>query len=100
MWTGNCKVMSEIGTKCKVQLVNEDGSLFAQSVFTDGDNYDSFIQRAYDSTRAFALQLISEQGQKALVGVIFPERNDSFDFISALDEYKKAYRIEKGLDKP
>ena len=44
--------------------------------------------------------MVSEQGQKALVGVIFPERNDSFDFLAALDEYRKAYRVEKGLEKP
>ena len=29
---------------------------------------------------------------------MFPERNDSFDFINALDNFKKAYRVEKGLD--
>ena len=34
-----------------------------------------------------------------MVGVMFPERNDSFDFIHALDEFKKQYRIENGLDK-
>ena len=100
MWTGDCKVMSELGTKCKIQLVNEDSTLFAQCVFLDGDNHETYVQRAYDSTRAFALQLVSENGQKALVGVIFPERNDSFDLITALDEYRKAYRVEKGLDKP
>ena len=32
--------------------------------------------------------------------MIFPERNDSFDFLHAIEEYKKAYRIDKGLDKP
>ena len=32
--------------------------------------------------------------------MIFPERNDSFDFLHAIEEYRKAYRIEKGLDKP
>jgi len=30
--------------------------------------------------------------------VMFPERNDSFDFIQALDDFKTAYRVEKGLD--
>jgi hypothetical protein len=32
------------------------------------------------------------------VGIIFPDRNDSFDFIQGLDEFKKAFRVEKGLD--
>ena len=31
--------------------------------------------------------------------MMFPERNDSFDFLSGLDSFKKAYRAEKGLDK-
>ena len=43
--------------------------------------------------------LTSDSGQKAMVGIMFPERNDSFDFIQALDEFRKAWRIENGLDK-
>lgn len=34
-----------------------------------------------------------------MVGVGFPERNDSFDFVAALTEYNKQVRIAKGLDK-
>ena len=34
-----------------------------------------------------------------MIGMMFPERNDSFDFIQALDEFKKVYRLDKGLDK-
>merc|ERR1711877_39447 len=34
-----------------------------------------------------------------MVGIMFPERNDSFDFLNALDEFKKGYRIEKGIEK-
>lgn len=72
--------------------------MFAQSTIKDGSTYDTHITRAYDSSRAFALVLVSESGQRATVGLMFPERNDSFDFINALDNFKKAYRVEKGLD--
>jgi len=41
--------------------------------------------------------LVNDNGQKALVGVGFPERNDSFDFIAALDDYKKQSRLAKGI---
>ena len=99
MWTGKCQVMHEPGKSCKIQLVNEDETIFAQTILTDGKTYDTHIQRAYDSTRAYSLMLTSDTGQKAMVGIMFPERNDSFDFIQALDEFKKAWRIENGLDK-
>ena len=55
--------------------------MFAQSKITDGSTYDTHITRAYDSSRAFALVLVSDEGQRATVGLMFPERNDSFDFI-------------------
>jgi len=35
-----------------------------------------------------------------MVGIGFPERNDSFDFNVALDEFRKTVRKEKGLDAP
>ena len=91
--------MHELNKCCKIQLVNEDETFFAVSTITDGSTYDTHVTRAYDSSRAFALVLVSDQGQKATVGVMFPDRNDSFDFIQALDNFKKAYRVEKGLDK-
>ncbi|CDW91370.1 adaptin ear-binding coat-associated protein 1 necap-1 [Stylonychia lemnae] len=96
IWTGYCRVMMEGGSICKVQLINEDDSLFAQSVITVED-YDPFVQRCFDSSRFFALMLVNDNGQKALVGVGFPERNDSFDFIAALDDYKKQARLAKGI---
>lgn len=42
MWTGNLRVMMENTNICKIQLINEDNSLFAQSVFND-DNYETFV---------------------------------------------------------
>ncbi len=44
--------------------------------------------------------LTNDNGQKALVGVGFPERNDSFDFIAALDDFKKQTRIANGIADP
>jgi hypothetical protein len=29
--------------KCKIQLVNEDNTLFAQALITDGENYDPIV---------------------------------------------------------
>jgi hypothetical protein len=35
-----------------------------------------------------------------MVGVGFPERNDSFDFIAGLEDFKKQYKIAKGIQIP
>ena len=88
IWTGLCRVMMENSNRCKVQLINEDNTIFAQSIFND-ENYDPYVQRCFDSSRFFAILLTSDNGQKAMVGIGFPERNDSFDFISGLDDFKK-----------
>ena len=66
-------------------------------MIADGTTYDTHITRAYDSSRAFSLVLVSDQGQRATVGIMFPERNDSFDFIQGLDNFKKAYAEENGI---
>jgi hypothetical protein len=99
MWRGLCKITMVGATTCKITFVNEDGANFAQSTFSS-DSYDHVVQRCVDSSRFFAVLLVNEQtGQKANIGVQFPERNDSFDFIGGLDQFIKHYRIEKGLEK-
>ena len=40
--------------------------------------------------------LQNDNGQKAMIGIGFPERNDSFDFIAGLDDFRKQLRIAKG----
>ena len=96
MWTGYTRVLMEGSEKCKIQLVNEDGSLFAQTTIKD-DNWEAFVQRTIDSSRFFALLLVNEQtGQRANIGLQFPERNDSFDFTGALEQFKKYFRQDKG----
>ena len=35
-----------------------------------------------------------------MVGVGFPERNDSFDFIAGLEDFKKQLKIAKGTQAP
>lgn len=64
------------------------------------ENYDSIVQRCFDSTRFFALLLTSDNGQKAMVGIGFPERNDSFDFVAGLNDFRKQLRIANGTTQP
>ena len=98
MWTGFCRVMMLGSDTCKILLVNEDNTVFAESSFKN-ENWEQYIQRCMDSSRFFAVLLVNPTtGQKANIGVQFPERNDSFDFIGAFDQYRKYYRDMKGTD--
>ena len=73
--------------------------MFVESVFQDED-YTKFVQRCVDSSRFFAVLLVNEKtGQRANIGIQFPERNDSFDFIGALDNYVKYLKIDLGTSK-
>ena len=77
---------------CRIQFINADGTKFAESVMKD-EHYERFVQPCSDSSRFFAVLLLNEQtGQKANIGVQFPERNDSFDFKGALDSFRKYNR--------
>lgn len=42
--------------------MNDDKTIFAESVIQGEDSYDSHVQRAYDSTRAYSISLVSESG--------------------------------------
>ena len=88
MWKGFCKI-NQRGPNAVIQLINIDDTTFAEC--TVEMEYDSMVQRCYDSSRFFAL-LIKNPGnptQKAMIGVGFDDRNDSFDFISCLDDFKR-----------
>ena len=72
--------------KCSIQLINDDRSIFAESKIK-GD-YERQLQRCYDSTRFFALQVENEKGQKAMLGMGFTDRNDAFDLVSTLSDFQ------------
>ena len=58
MWTGFCKVMMKGAETCKILLVNEDNSVFAESAFKN-ENWEQYIQRCVDSSRFFAVLLVN-----------------------------------------
>lgn len=71
--------------KLKIQLVNADNTMFAESLIYTPD-YEQFVQPCMDSSRFFAILIVNPStGQKANIGLQFPERNDSFDFKGACE---------------
>ena len=90
MWKGRLRVMehgSEPPTKCLINLEDKDsGELFAQCPYQPTkQNSHGGCEAVLDSSRYFVLTVVDQQsGQKAYVGMGFPERTESFDFNVAL----------------
>jgi hypothetical protein len=80
-------------TKPSVTLLLEDpitGDLFAQCPYTD----PSAVEAALDSTRFFAIRVVGEGRQKAVLGMGFEERAEAFDFGVSLQEVRKVMGID------
>jgi len=87
----NLKVMGK-GHQCIIYLVNYDGTPFASSPVPE--NYEHGVVRCEDSSRGYALKLVDPSGKTAWVGAVFAERNHSFDFIAALQDFAKNRDME------
>ncbi|GAA5979217.1 hypothetical protein JCM10908_002842 [Rhodotorula pacifica] len=90
MWRGRMRVIekgSEIPTSCFINLEDANsGELFAQSPYKPTKaNPNGGCEAVLDSSRYFVLTVVdATSGQKAYVGMGFPERTESFDFNVAL----------------
>ncbi|GAA6062287.1 hypothetical protein JCM10212_004375 [Sporobolomyces blumeae] len=95
MWKGRLRVMelgSDIPTKCTINLEDKDsGELFAQAPYQPTkQNPNGGCEAVLDSSRYFVLTVVDQQsGQKAYIGMGFPERTESFDFNVALQDWSK-----------
>jgi len=87
----NLKVMAK-GQRCTVYLNNYDGSLFATSNIPE--NYEQAVVKCADSSRGYALRLQDPSGKTAWIGIVFAERNDSFDFNACLQDFEKNRDME------
>jgi len=80
------------GHRCTVYLQNYDGSLFAAASIPE--NYEQAVVKCADSSRGYALRLQDPSGKTAWVGVVFTERNDSFDFNACFQDFEKNRDME------
>lgn len=71
----------ERGGKCAIILVSEEGVTFAVCPVKEGA-----VDRCVDSSRYFVLRIENAQGRHMFIGLAFNERNDAFDFNTALSD--------------
>ncbi|GMH57451.1 hypothetical protein TrLO_g15147 [Triparma laevis f. longispina] len=89
VWQGLVKVVEREG-KCAIILVSEEGVTFAVCPVKEGA-----VDRCVDSSRYFVLRIENAQGRHMFIGLAFNERNDAFDFNTALSDSAREKEAEK-----
>jgi adaptin ear-binding coat-associated protein 1/2 len=90
VWQGMVKVV-ERGDLTVVLLVDRNtGAIFAVCPVKDGA-----VDRCVDSSRYFVVRVENANGRHMFIGMAFNERNDAFDFNTALEDSRKEKLLEK-----
>jgi adaptin ear-binding coat-associated protein 1/2 len=90
VWQGTVKVV-ERGDLTAVLLVDRTkGSIFAVCPVKEGA-----VDRCVDSSRYFVLRIENANGRHMFIGVAFNERNDAFDFNTALEDSRREREMEQ-----
>lgn len=102
VWQGTLKVV-ERGDDTAVLLVDSqiERNIFAVCPIrhtVDGKNNNvgnGEVDRCIDSSRYFVLRIQNAQGRHMYIGLAFNERNDAFDFNTALEDSRREKEMER-----
>ncbi len=101
VWQGTLKVV-ERNDYTAVLLVDaqNEKNIFAICPITHqlddkSNNGGNGVDRCIDSSRYFVLRIQNSQGRHMFIGLAFNERNDAFDFNTALEDSRREKMAEK-----
>jgi len=98
IWVGRCRVVGR-GTTLTIRLLDSTtDELFAQCIIPNGD-HEKCVERVLDSSRYFVLKVTNKQ-RHAFIGFGFSERNDAFDFMCCLSDFKARFVEAKDKAEP
>lgn len=86
VWHGTCKIVDRNKQTAILLVDTTTGTIFAVCPILDGVNA---VERCVDSSRYFVLRIENGNGRHMFIGLAFNERNDAFDFNTALQDAKK-----------
>merc|ERR1712137_723714 len=98
VWQGRLRVKGEGLTKLFVQLEDPvSGRVFA-TCRVDPDKMSETLEPVLDSSRYYALRIEDEATQRhAFIGMGFHERDQSFEFKAALQDFQRRAQNEREL---
>mmetsp|Transcript_6080 Transcript_6080/g.7726 ORF Transcript_6080/g.7726 Transcript_6080/m.7726 type:complete len:292 (-) Transcript_6080:100-975(-) len=101
VWQGTVKVVdrNDLTAVLLVEKGNKDENgkgddgIFAVCPIKEGA-----VERCTDSSRYFVLRIENQTGRHMFIGVAFNERNDAFDFNTALEDARREREFELKMD--
>jgi hypothetical protein len=89
VWQGTIKVVDRANITAVLLVEPNNGCIFAVCPLKEGS-----IERCVDSSRYFVLRIENATNRHMFIGVAFNERNDAFDFNTALEDAKREKQAE------
>mmetsp|Transcript_7954 Transcript_7954/g.11428 ORF Transcript_7954/g.11428 Transcript_7954/m.11428 type:complete len:319 (-) Transcript_7954:1867-2823(-) len=89
VWQGTVKVVERDDLTAVLLVDRTKGSIFAVCPAKEGA-----VDRCVDSSRYFVLRIENANGRHMFIGVAFNERNDAFDFNTALEDARREKEME------
>lgn len=89
VWQGTVKVVERSDLTAVLLVDRTKGSIFAVCPVKEGA-----VDRCVDSSRYFVLRIENANGRHMFIGVAFNERNDAFDFNTALEDSRREREME------
>jgi len=95
-WTGRMRIVTRGSSGQTIYIRLEDhitGKLYAQAPVEEFPGIA--VEQVLDSSRYFAIRLVSDDARTIYVGIGFSERSDSFDFNVAIQDHFKQCKQEE-----
>lgn len=89
VWQGTVKVVERADMTAVLLVDRTSGSIFAVCPVKEGA-----VDRCIDSSRYFVLRIENANGRHGFIGIAFNERNDAFDFNTALEDSRREREAE------
>ncbi len=99
VWQGNVKVVDR-NNLTAVLLVeknnnrSEHNGSGRDNIFAVCPIREGAVERCVDSSRYFVLRIENQTGRHMFIGVAFNERNDAFDFNTALEDARREHEFD------